>query len=225
MAGLKLNLTEEYPLSKQEDVSGLTEMNGMFLGKEKLENALNEERIPQTSLERELRAQVEWCFDAYGSSPTHLCAQDNVHLHPVIAELLMPLMERYGMRNIRIPCEVPAQPFGYEISEQQLREIERLNTRAAEAKERYAAHGAQTTDHFRGSALAGNASLKNLRHIIGKLLDGTTELMVHPGSACTYGTPFDLDPQRQTELRMLLDPSIREELAERKIQLVSWNDV
>jgi predicted glycoside hydrolase/deacetylase ChbG (UPF0249 family) len=49
--------------------------------------------------------------------------------------------------------------------------------------------------------------------------------MVHPSSDITYGTPFDLDPQRQTELRMLLDPSIKDLLAEKKIELCSYGDL
>jgi chitin disaccharide deacetylase len=89
----------------------------------------------------------------------------------------------------------------------------------------YKAHGLETTDHFRGLTLAGNASLKNLRHIIGRLPEGTTELMVHPGSPISYGTPFDLDPQRQTELRMLLDESIPTALKEREIGLCSFADL
>ncbi len=89
----------------------------------------------------------------------------------------------------------------------------------------YGAYGIATSDHFRGLTLAGNAALKNLRHILGRLPEGVTELMVHPGSACTYGTPFDLDPQRQTELRMLTDVSIAEELRERGIKLGTYGDL
>jgi chitin disaccharide deacetylase len=224
-AGLHLNLTEEYPLSKPEDIRGLVEMNGQFVGLQKLRAAFDAGTIQKSSLEREVRAQVEWFFDAHGQAPTHIDGHHHIHIEPMIADVLTPLMERYGISKIRIPCEEPLPPFGYQVPEEQLESVARLNARAKVARDIYATHGMVTTDHFRGLTLSGNASLKNMRHIIGKMPEGTTELMVHPGSACTYGTPFDLDPQRQTELRMLLDPSVKDELAERKIELISWADL
>lgn len=223
--GLHINLTEDYPLSNRDDIPGLVEMNGQFLGREKLRNAFEEGLIPKSSLEREVRAQVEWFLDAHGSSPTHVDGHHHVHLHAAVAEVLTPLMERYGMGCVRIPCELPLPPFGYQVSEEQLVKTQRINAEALAARDTYVTHGIRTTDHFRGLTLAGNASLKNLRHILGKLPEGITELMVHPGSAITYGTPFDLDPQRQTELRMLLDESIPATITERKIKLCTWSDV
>ncbi|TSC79960.1 MAG: hypothetical protein G01um101425_437 [Candidatus Peregrinibacteria bacterium Gr01-1014_25] len=223
-AGLHLNLTEGCPLAAAADVPGLTETNGDFLGRDRLLAALAQDAVPRTSVEREVRAQIEWCFDAYGA-PTHVDGHHHIHIEPLVADVLLPLMERYGIRCVRIPSELPLPPFGYEIAEQQLRHVAALNERAATARERYIGQGCITTDHFRGSTLAGNASAKNLRHILARLPDGTTELMVHPGSPITAGTTYDVDPQRQTELRMLLDPTVHKELAARKITLCSWGEL
>lgn len=55
--------------------------------------------------------------------------------------------------------------------------------------------------------------------------DGVTELQVHPGSLCPYGTPFDLDPQRQTEMRMLLDENLPALFAQKRIELCSFGDL
>ena len=158
-------------------------------------------------------------------SLTHVDGHDHIHIHPQVADALIPVLERYGIRFVRIPLEEPLPPFGYIVTDAELDRTRATNDLARAARDMYRAYGIETTDNFRGLTLLGNASLKNLRHIIGRLPDGTTELMVHPGSACTYGMPFDLDPQRQTELRMLLDVSIPEELAEREISLCSWADL
>ena len=222
--GLHLNLTDEYPLSTSEHISSLLEGNGMFLSNKKLRKALDTGEVKKEHLEREIRAQVEWCLDVYGS-PSHVDGHDHIHIHPQVAVALIPVLERYGIRFVRIPLEEPLPPFGYIVSDAELENARSINVSAKEAREMYRAYGIESTDHFRGLTLAGNASLKNLRHIIGRLPEGTTEIMVHPGSACTYGTPFDLDPQRQTELRMLLDLSIPEELAEREIILCSYADL
>ncbi len=222
--GLHLNLTEEYPRSKRGDIESLIEGNGMFLSDLRMRTALESGQVQKEHLEREIRAQIEWFFDTVGA-PTHVDSHHHIHTHPIVASALIPVLERYGVRFVRIPLEEPLPPFGYIISAEQLEKVRHINDAAKIAREMYGAYGIATSDHFRGLTLAGNAALKNLRHIIGRLPEGVTELMVHPGSACTYGTTFDLDPQRQTELRMLTDVSIAEELQERKIRLASYEDL
>ncbi len=222
--GLHLNMTEEYPLSKAEGIESLLEGNGMFLVGDRMRKALDQGEVKKEHLEREIRAQIEWFFDTVGA-PTHVDSHHHIHTHPAVAAALIPVLERYGVRFVRIPLEEPVPPFGYIIPDEQIEKVRRINDAARVAKEMYGAYGIATSDHFRGLTLAGNAALKNLRHILGRLPEGVTELMVHPGSACTYGTPFDLDPQRQTELRMLTDVSIAEELREREIKLGSYGDL
>jgi len=223
-AGLHINITEEYPLSKKGDVSTLVEANGRFFPKARLLQLLEEDAVEKEHLEREIRAQVEWCLDTYGS-PTHINAHHHMQIHPAIAAVIIPIMDRYGIRFVRIPHESPLPPFGYEVPDAQLAMVAALGEQALAVKTMYEASGIVSTDHFRGLALHGNASVKNLKHVINKLPAGTTELAVHPGSQTSYGTDFDLDPQRQTELNMLLDETIPQLLKERKIELCSFEDL
>lgn len=222
--GLHLNFTEGAPLSTQSDISSLLTPDGFFLGRQTLRRMLGNGEIDPMHIEREARAQVEWCFDTYGM-PTHIDGHHHVHIHPVIVPLLLPIFDRYGIALVRIPSEVPLPPFGYNVSEEQLKKTEVINAQAEEARTLFAAHGIRSTDHFRGSTIVGNASLKNLRHILNKLPEGTTELMVHPGSQNAIGDAFELDPQRQTELRMLTDDSIPTLLTQLKIELCSFGDL
>lgn len=222
--GLHLNLTEEYPLSKAADIATLLEGNGVFLSREKLRAALDAGEIEHEHLEREIRAQIEWFFDTVGA-PTHIDSHHHIHIHPAVTAALTPVLERYGIRFVRIPLEAPLPPHGYIVEPKRLECVQAINAEASASRKHFEAHSIGSTDHFRGLTLAGIASLKNLRHILSRLPEGTTELMVHPGSGITEGTPFDLDPQRQTELRMLLNPSIREELQERKIELCSYGEL
>ena len=141
-----------------------------------------------------------------------------------IAPLLVALLDRYAIAFTRMPAE-PLPPYGFEITEQQTKKVEAISAEAKRSAELFVAHGIRFPDHFRGLCLAGNASQRNLRHTIGRLSEGTTELMVHPGSPNPDGDPFDRDPQRQTELNMLLNPEVPSELAERKIALVSFADL
>ncbi len=222
--GLQLTLTQEYPRSRPEDIATLLQANGLFLEDHQLRAALEEEQIEHDHLQREIRAQVEWFFDSYGT-PTHICSTDHIHVHPMVIHALIPVLERYGIRFIRIPNEEPLPPFGFEVPEGTLALARRISEEARGARPLYEAAGIQSTDAFRGLAILGNASARNLRHLISRFPEGTIELMVHPGSPCSYGTPFDLDPQRQTELRMLMDESLKKVLAEKKVELAGWGDV
>lgn len=222
--GLHLNLVEDYPLSKPEEISTLVNSNGQFFDVDRLFTLLDEGAVEKSHLEREVRAQLEWMYD-HDVAPTHIAGNWDAHVHPAVVQVLIPLMERYGLRFVRIPCEEPLPPFGFEVPAPQLEDIRKINERSKLARELFSAHGIESTDHFRGHTLLGNASLKNLRHILSRLPEGTTELMVHPGSQAAYGTPFDLDPQRQTELRMLLDETIPALIAEKKITLCSFADL
>lgn len=223
-AGLHLNLTDEYPLSRQEQIHSLVDANGHFFESSRFIQLMEDGVIQREHLEREIRAQIEWIFDVYGQ-PTHVNGHMGIHLQPLLIDALLPVMERYGIRHTRITCEEPLPPFGYDVPDEQIARIRSMNALATKARAVYEAHGIVSTDHFRGQCLDGNASVKNLRHTLSRLPEGTTELRVHPGSQTVYGTPFDLDPQRQTELRMLLEETIPALIAEKKIELITWADI
>ncbi|MEI8229915.1 MAG: ChbG/HpnK family deacetylase [Candidatus Peregrinibacteria bacterium] len=222
--GLHLNLVEEYPIAKPADVETLLQRGGTFHPVDELFRMLDKGAVKREHLDREIHAQIQWAFD-HGLILTHVASNYDAHIHPVITQALIPIMERYGLNRIRIPCEEPLPPFGFEIPATQIADIRRINALAQSAREHFTANGIVSTDHFRGHTLLGNASLKNLRHIIGRLPEGTTELMIHPGSPCAYGTPFDLDPQRQTELRMLTDMTVPALLTQKKIVLGTYGDL
>lgn len=222
--GLHLNLTDESPVSDPKHVETLVDAQGNFHGDAGLRRLLAEDGVDRAHVEREVRAQVEWMFDHYGY-PSHVSSHAHIHVHPLVMPVVVDAMERYSIRFLRMPSEEPLPPFGYEVPEEQLERVVTLNAETAAARRLLAGTTIETVDHFRGSTLLGNASKKNMRHILAKLPEGTTELMVHPSSPSSYGTPFDLDPQRITELQMLLDPELPKLLAERKIELASYADV
>lgn len=222
-AGLHFNLTDGSALSRHSDIESLLSTDRYFLGDDTFRRMIGTGEIDRVHVERELRAQLQWFLDIYGQ-PTHVSSHRHIHVHPFIAPILAPILDRFSVAFVRIPSE-PVPPFGYKISEVQLRSIQGLSQDADAARTLFKAHGIGCTDHFRGLALSGNASQRNLRHILSRLPEGTTELMVHPGSMNPSGDPFESDPQRQTEMQMLLSDALRDELAERHIELCSYAEL
>jgi predicted glycoside hydrolase/deacetylase ChbG (UPF0249 family) len=221
--GLHINLTEGDPISADSDIASLLTTDGYFLGRETLHRMLSEGEIDKFHIERELRSQFEWFMEHYGQ-PTHVDGHHHIHVHPFVAPILVTLFDRYGISFVRIPSE-PVPPFGFMIEEVQLKKIVAINNQADAARTLFEAHGVKTTDHFRGMALCGNASNRNLRHILSRLPEGVTELMVHPGSQNPIGDAFETDPQRVTEFNMVMNPELVTEFAERKIELCSYADL
>jgi predicted glycoside hydrolase/deacetylase ChbG (UPF0249 family) len=221
--GLHLNLTTYSPLGRAADIRSLLTVDGYFLGRDTLERILGEGEVEPVHIEREIRSQVEWFLEHRGQ-PTHVDGHHHIHIHPVIAPILISILDRYGISFVRIPSE-PAVPFGFPIEPSQSKYIEKISARADAARKVFEAHGIRSTDNFRGMALVGNASNRNMRHTLGRLPEGTTELMTHPGSHNPSGEPFDADPQRQTEVNVLLNPELKTELKEREISLCSYADL
>ncbi len=221
--GLHLNLTDGAPISAESDIETLLTTDGFFLGRQTLMRMLNEGEIDKHHIERELRSQFEWFLDNHGQ-PTHVDGHHHIHVHPKVAPILVTLFDRYGISFTRIPSE-PVPPFGFMIEEDHMKKIIAINTQADAARALFAAHGVKSTDHFRGMTMVGNASNRNLRHILSRLPEGVTELMVHPGSQNPHGEPFETDPQRVTEFNMVMNPELTTEFEERKIELCSFADL
>lgn len=221
--GLHLNLTTGASLSKDGHIQSLLTTDGYFLGREDLRRRLHENEIEPEHIEREVRAQMEWFLENRGQ-PTHVDSHHHIHVHPFIAQNITSILDRYGISFVRIPSE-PPKPFGFEIDPKQSQYIEMISREADAARELFSAHGIQGTDNFRGLAFAGNASMRTIRHILGRLPEGTTEWMTHPGSPNPNAESFDADPQRQTELNILLSDDTRAEIASREIELCSYEDL
>lgn len=221
--GIHLNLTEGGATADPSTVETLLKPNGEFHDRTAIRRLIAEGAIDRMHVEREIRAQVEWFLDNHGA-PTHLDGHHAMHTHAFIVPLLIPILQRYGIRYVRIHHDL-LPPFGFVLTEERITALKIISDEALAARPRFEAEGIGSTDHFRGLALSGVASAKNLRHILSRLPEGTTELMVHPGSMTNLGTDFDRDPQRQTELMMLTDDTLRAQFAEKKIVLCSYGDL
>lgn len=221
--GLHINLSEGAALSSERDIATLLDPSGFLMGKERTRKALDEGAIDPTHLERELRAQLEWCLDHYGQ-PTHVDGHQHLHVHPAVAPLLAPILSRYGITIVRVPCE-SLERLPWEIPEERATWIRMISAQASHAREIFTSLDLRTSDHFRGMALAGVANARKFRHLLCALPEGTTELMVHPGTCDPSGDDFSRDPQRETERNMLLDPDLPALLQSRGIELISFVDL
>jgi predicted glycoside hydrolase/deacetylase ChbG (UPF0249 family) len=88
-------------------------------------------------------------------------------------------------------------------------------------------HGALATNHFAGFLWTGNFSAQDLVQLLAVLPPGSTEFMCHPGilGEELRLAPTRLKESRELELRALIDPIVRQAIADNEIKLVGYNDL
>lgn len=175
-------------------------------------------RIPIYS---ELAKQVRRILDA-GLQPTHLDTHKHTHLFPPVLDAVARISEEFGIRWVRRPFDFPFEASGVSLSK-------RLVSRAfglvrGRFERVLSAHHCQMTDHFAGFRITGNYDAVELARLIGRLPEGVTEFMCHPGfcredlrSARTR-----LKESRETELRALTSEVVKEALRDAGVELSGY---
>jgi hopanoid biosynthesis associated protein HpnK len=187
--------------------------------------------IRTEEIERELRAQIGR-VRAAGIEPTHLDTHKHTHAHPRVMEALGKVAKECGIARVRKPIEnlrdswETSQAGGQGVSMQILAAgaVRAIAPQFTAISRRY---GLLSPDHFLGLAMTGQLSPTVLRGVIGTVVDGTTEIMLHPGicDADLARSGSRLQKQREDELQGLLDPGVRSAVTERGIRLISYREL
>ena len=215
--GLHVALAETPPALPPSQISDLVDEHGAF----RIESlpvalALVARPAVRHQLEAEIEAQFA-LFAATGLPLDHVNTHKHMHLHPVIAAILLKVGLRHGMKALRAPIEeraLLAEPVsGFDIAKPFARRVQRT-ARAA---------GVKVPDRTFGLAWSGAMHAERLRGILETLPEGVNEIYLHPAtghyplSAPTY--------QYEAELAALTDPAARAIVAERGITLARFADL
>lgn len=213
-AGVHLVFNDGFPVLPPEQVPALLGKDGRFLKDQQIMWSFKPGATKQ--LRNELRAQIERFIHDVGRAPDHLDNHCSVsYVRPDYFKITLELAQAY-----KIPIRAP---FGDDLEElaplfSKLNNIPTwqilfLGKRYRRKVDRAGIPRPNTfIQHF---SIAGSNTPENLLSILDNLQDGwISELLVHPG--------YDGD-WREADLRALLDPRIRQRLAEPDIELVSFS--
>jgi predicted glycoside hydrolase/deacetylase ChbG (UPF0249 family) len=156
-------------------------------------------RLPDREVRQELEAQIARFERIAGRPPTHLDSHHHAALHASVQRVFSRVARERG-----------------------------LPVRAASdrAREQIRMAGAATPDHFVEDFYGEGATLARLRVIIENLPEGTSELMCHPGYAdeeLIAGSSYARE--RDDEVRVLTDPSLRPLLAQHGVSLIGFREL
>ncbi len=157
----------------------------------------------------ELVKQVRRILDA-GLQPTHLDTHKHTHLLPPVLDAVARISEEFGIRWVRRPFDFPMEAAGIRLSKRLVsRGFGLVRGRLGRV---LAAHHCRMTDHFAGFRITGKYDAAELARLIGRLPEGVTEFMCHPGfcgdELRSAGTR--LKESRERELRALTSTLVKD---------------
>jgi predicted glycoside hydrolase/deacetylase ChbG (UPF0249 family) len=230
--GVHLNLSDGTPSAPPEQVKGLVNGSGKLQGgPENLLLRIARRGLSLEEVEREWDAQIRKVRDA-GIEPTHLDGHKHVQMLPGLFEVALKLAKKHSIRAVRVSHEESklrsALSSGGDRNTglvlKQGVQARGLKLLARDAREIADRAGVATTDYFCGIAQTGVLTREGVEQLLSNLLDGTTELMCHPGYADEdlRRTATRLQESRQTELEILTDARVRKLVATKGIRLISY---
>jgi predicted glycoside hydrolase/deacetylase ChbG (UPF0249 family) len=171
--------------------------------------------LPHINMEEvkaEWRSQVEAFVKASGRKPTHLDSHHHSsYFSPGLLRGMLELAKEYG-------CAI-RYPFTGNVS----KELEETDRHRPALMNEFAP---RRPDRFVVDFYDEGATLNKMMDIINALPDGTTEIMCHPGyTDDAFAKESVYNNQRDRELAILTDPSVREAIRAKGIDLITFADL
>jgi predicted glycoside hydrolase/deacetylase ChbG (UPF0249 family) len=205
--GVHLVLTMGRPISAPETVSSITDEKGNFFKYNVLVENLS--RLNINEVKAEWRAQIEAFITAAGRKPTHI----DSHHHSSFFTLtlfrgMLELAQEYD-------CAIRF-PFTNDISSELKETFKEVPSLIKEFNPR-------RPDVFIVDFYDAQATQEILLGIIKNVEEGSTEIMCHPGYVDdAFEKESSYNKQREIELKILTDPTIKQAIQARSIELISF---
>jgi len=210
--GVHLVLTMGRPIVRREAgrFASITNEDGNFFKLDKFMERVS--TINADEVKTEWRAQIEAFVKAAGRKPTHLDSHHHSsYFTPGLFRRMLELAKEYDCA-IRFPFtqDIPSE---LEETERHVPDLLReFNPRRSDA--------------FYADFYDEGATYEELLGIINELNEGASEVMCHPGYVDdAFVKESVYNKQRESELKILTDPSIKEAIRANGIELITFAEV
>jgi chitin disaccharide deacetylase len=175
----------------------------------------------------ECRAQIER-FLSTGLTLTHLDGHVNIHMHPVVCDVLIALMQEYGIPAMRVTNEDLSISLAFDTRQRvrQLREAFVFSRLAQRAMQKLRAAQRAFPNALFGLHQSGQVDERYLLHLLPRLSPGVTEIYCHPAVLpCPEVARWTPTYRRAEELAALTSERVRTAVGTLGIALVSYRDL
>jgi predicted glycoside hydrolase/deacetylase ChbG (UPF0249 family) len=212
--GIHLNLTTGAPVLPPEQIPTVVSREGRFC--KSLLHLVS--RVDPGDALREWSAQVEKGIALLGRKPTHLDTHRYLQGIPRFAEVMIDVARRFGIPAVRCLHPGPHLELGdvYRPWNPTRLLVNRSLKKSASMVMQSGLASPQAT-------VAGDFDRATLLRRLGRLSEGVTELVSHPGLVDEQVRSLSsLREQREVELAALTDPEVQQQVAILGIALVSF---
>jgi hopanoid biosynthesis associated protein HpnK len=215
--GLHLTLVQGRAVREHQGLPSITDPQGKFSDDPVLAGMRYFFMKPlRSQLYREIEGQIVRFRDT-GLPLSHIDGHLNIHMHPVVFDILLELMPRYGISSFRLSRE----RVGVDLRLAPRRHLgkaadafifTRLAARCRPGLERL---GITFTDEVKGLLNSGRMTEDYLINALDILQDGVTEMYFHPGCLPDDELRGRMpDYCHEEELAALTSPRVREKVRE-----------
>jgi len=188
-------------------------------------------RLEAGEIEAETTAQIRK-IQAAGMVVSHVDSHKHTHLFPAVLRPVLAAALACGVRAVRNPFG-PRKPLtpGELLARPSLwtryAEVRILRTLSGKFRDAARRRGMATPDGTLGIVVTGTLDEKLFRSIAAIIPEGTWEFVCHPGynDADLQRANTRLRQSRETELRVLTMPQVKQLLEEQGIALISYHDL
>ena len=214
--GVHLVLTMGRPISARETVPSIVDEKGNHLKYDAF--IANIPKLNMEEVKTEWRAQIDAFIQAAGRKPDHL---DSHHHSSFFTPELF-----HGMLQLATEYDCPIrQPLAYgDNPTAGMPDVARpMQDDAVRLMQEF---GTQSTDSIFVNFYDDGATHEELLDILSKVGNGTYEIMCHPGYVDeAFAKESVYNFQRERELKILTDPSIKQALETYNIELITFADL
>ena len=223
--GLHLTLVQGSAVLEQQGVPSLTDHGGDFGDDAVLAGMRYFFLRPlRKKLYLEIEAQIERCLDA-GIELSHIDGHLNIHMHPVVFDILCQLMPRYGIKSFRLTRENLMTNLAVDRKRAAGKCADALifASLAGRCKGRLDRLGIRYACEVKGLLNSGRMTGAYLLKALDGLGEGVTEIYFHPGvRPCGELERRMPEYLHDEELAALTSPEVKQKLGRLGIKLRNY---
>ena len=171
--GIHLVLVEEQPISDTRTIKSLVDSKGKLLKNyQQFLYRYFKNQIDFQEISIELEAQIKKALNS-GIKLTHLDSHQHLHVLPGICKIVKELMEKYGIKNIRMPSITLKNRFSVKSHA--------LSIFSSQSIKFFKNSEITHPDYVLGIGTSGVLNEQRLVQLVKNCDSGTSEIVCHPG--------------------------------------------